>query len=107
VDPLTHNFEQRALQSVTDACTWRFGFVAYPTIYKFTNLRNILSDYLSARSFDQAPSHCIVHSLCHAPARVPPPVLDALGLGLGYNLSLQRKDEIPINFDRFGKDIHT
>jgi hypothetical protein len=33
--------------------------------------------------------------------------LDALGLGLGYNLLLQRKDENPIDFDRLRKDIRT
>jgi hypothetical protein len=54
-----------------------------------------MSDNLSARSIDRAPSHHKVHNLCYAPATVPPPVLDDLGLGLGYNLSLQRKDETP------------
>jgi hypothetical protein len=66
-----------------------------------------MSDNLSARSIDRAPSHRKVHNLCYAPATVPPPVLDALGLGLGYNLSLQRKDENPIDFDRLHKDVRT
>jgi hypothetical protein len=48
-----------------------------------------------------------VHNLCYAPATALPPVLDPLGLGLGNNLPLQRKDKNSIDFNRLWKDIHT
>jgi hypothetical protein len=38
---------------------------------------------------------------------VPPDVLNALGLGLGFCLSLKGKDKNPIDFDRFRKAIQT
>jgi hypothetical protein len=57
------------------------------------------------RSIKHPPIAKYTTSASTPPATVPPPVLDALGLGLGYNLSLQRKDENPIDFDRLRKDI--
>jgi hypothetical protein len=41
----------------------------------------------------QVPLSTVVRLVCHTPALVPPPVFDSLRLGLGYNLSLQCKEE--------------
>jgi hypothetical protein len=48
-----------------------------------------------------------VHNLCLEPSAVSPKILDALGLGLGFCVSLNRKDENPIDFARFRRDIRT
>ena len=58
-------------------------------------------------SIDSAPRNRKVHNLCRDPTSVPPDVLHALGLGLGFCLSLKRKDENPIDFDRFRQAIRT
>jgi hypothetical protein len=66
-----------------------------------------MSDNLYCRSFDRSPTHRKVHNLCRNPTDVAPDVLDALGLGLGFGLSLQRKDVNPIDFERLRKDLRT
>jgi hypothetical protein len=58
-------------------------------------------------SINSAPRNRKVHNLCRDLASVPPDVLHALGFGLGFCLSLKRKDENPIDFDRFRKAIRT
>jgi hypothetical protein len=103
-DP-TANAELRAQQSAANTSTHNFGFVANPALSNFANLNSIMSANLRCRSFDHAPIHRKVHSLCRNPTDVSPSVLGALGLGLGFGLSLKRKDESPINFDRLCKDV--
>jgi hypothetical protein len=69
-------------------------------------LQTCLHDHISV---DSAPRNRKVYNLYRDLASVPPDILHALGLGLpvGFCLSLKRKDENPIDFDRFRKAIRT
>jgi hypothetical protein len=66
----------------------------------------LLTQNLCTTTFDSKPRNLKVHNLCQDPSSTPPPaVLDALGLDLGFCLSLPREDSNPIDFDRFRRDI--
>jgi hypothetical protein len=106
--PPTSDIIIRAQQSARDTCRKKYGFVCDPDLPKHTNLFHTLQAYLHDHiSIDSAPQNRKVHNLCRDPTLVPPDVLHALGLGLGYCLSLKRKDENPIDFERFRKAIRT
>jgi hypothetical protein len=98
----------RAQQSARDTCQRKYGFACNPDLRHLTNLMRTLQACLHDRiSIDSAPRNRKVHNLCQDPTAVPPDVLQALGLGLGFCLSLKRKDENPIDFDPFRKAIRT
>ena len=98
----------RAKQSAKDICTRKYGFACNPDLSNHTNLIQTLQACLHDRvSIDSAPRNRKVHNLCRDPTSVPPNVLHALGLGLGFCLSLERKDKNPFDFDRFRKAIRT
>jgi hypothetical protein len=98
----------QAKQSAQDICTKKYGFACNPDLSNHTNLMQTLQACLHDRvSIDSAQRNRKVHNLCRDPTSVPPDVLHALGLGLGFCLSLKRKDENPIDFDRFRKAICT
>jgi hypothetical protein len=67
-------------------------------------LQACLHDHIS---IDSTPRNHKVQNLCQDPTSVPPALLHALVLGLGFCLSLKCKDKTPINFDRFCKGIRT
>ncbi len=105
-DPQDQLKQRRVLQSATDACVNAFGFAADASLSKYANLNRLLTQNLRTTSFDFKPLYLKVHNLCQDPSSTPPPaVLDALGLDLGFCLSLPREDSNPIDFDRFRRDI--
>jgi hypothetical protein len=74
---------------------------------RYANLNTLLLSNLQTTTFNTKPTNLKVHNLCSDPSAVSPKILDALGLGLGFCVSLNRKDENPIDFDRFQKDVRT
>jgi hypothetical protein len=98
----------QAQQSAQDIFRKKYSFACDPDLSNHTNLMHTLQACLHDHiSINSAPRYRKVHSLCRDPAAVSPYVLHALGLGLGFCLSLKRKDENPIDFDRFCKAIQT
>jgi hypothetical protein len=79
MDPLIHDYEQRAVHSMVDAYSWQFSLVANSLNSKFATLHSIMSaNQYHRRSFKGAPSHHKVHNFCNTPADILGPVLDAL-----------------------------
>jgi hypothetical protein len=100
--------EKTSLQSAHDVCVRRFGFACSHNNSKYTNLEEHLWTTAYKDLNGSMPSNLKVHNLCQDPLGISPQLLQVLGLGLGFCVSLCRNPaENPMNLARLRHDIRT
>jgi hypothetical protein len=100
--------EKLSRQSAHDICVRRFGFACSPDNSKYTNLELVLQTTAYRDLPGALPRNLKVHNLCRDPLGIPTRLLQVLGLGLGFCVSLRRNpDENPIDLERLRQDIRT